>query len=100
MATPSKHDSVNQSESDDAWGGALELWNDMATECVKSIFPKFNRVVLWEPSDIAFHGHPTPLDCPPDTYRQTAAVYYLTPPRGEHVLRQRALFIPQRGSNG
>jgi hypothetical protein len=38
------------------WGGELELWNADGTECVKQITPRFNRLVLFEPSDVAFHA--------------------------------------------
>lgn len=78
------------------WGGALEFWNDDATRCVRQILPKFNRMVLWEPSDIAYHGCPQPLACPPGECRKTVAVYYLAEPRSEHVVRKRALFVPTR----
>lgn len=38
------------------WGGDLELWNVDGTECVKRITPRFNRLVLFEPGDVAFHA--------------------------------------------
>lgn len=38
------------------WGGELELWNADGTECLKHIAPRFNRLVLFEPSDISFHA--------------------------------------------
>jgi hypothetical protein len=38
------------------WGGELELWNSDGTECVKRIAPRFNRLVLFEPSDLSFHA--------------------------------------------
>ena len=38
------------------WGGELELWNSDGTACVARIAPRFNRLVLFEPSDVAFHA--------------------------------------------
>lgn len=78
-----------------AWGGALELWNDDATECVKRILPQPGRVVIWRPSDISFHGQPQPVECPEHISRTTAAVYYLGEP-SPGVTRKRALFVPDR----
>lgn len=58
------------------WGGALELWNADVTRCEASFLPKFNRAVLFETSEISFHGHPVPLTCPEGVTRKSLAVYY------------------------
>lgn len=58
------------------WEGALELWNSDVSECVAKVFPKFNRAVLFETSEISFHGHPVPLACPDGVTRKSIAVYY------------------------
>lgn len=85
-------------EWEEGWGGALEFWDQDASACVKRIYPKFNRMVLWEPSDIAYHGHPEPLHCPEGISRMSVAVYYLSKPRTPQVVRTRALFVPKRSS--
>lgn len=77
------------------WGGHLEFWDSDAAKCVKRIVPSFNRLVLWEPSDVSYHGHPTPLNCPVNVPRNTIALTYLCEPRGE-ITRTRALFVPVR----
>ena len=60
------------------WGGALELWDDSLSECVKSIDPVANRLVIFETHDRTFHGHPNPLSCPPDESRKSLILYYYT----------------------
>lgn len=58
------------------WGGALELWNADVSSCEARFLPKFNRAVLFETSEISFHGHPIPLTCPEGVTRKSLAVYY------------------------
>ncbi|WP_083276864.1 2OG-Fe(II) oxygenase [Sphingobium phenoxybenzoativorans] len=64
------------SEWKDEWEGGLELWNNDVSACEAKIFPKFNRAVLFETSEISFHGHPIPLACPEGVSRKSIAVYY------------------------
>ncbi len=61
------------------WGGNLELWNADVSRCDRSVEPLANRLVLFETSDISYHGHPDPLACPPDRTRKSMALYYYTP---------------------
>jgi Rps23 Pro-64 3,4-dihydroxylase Tpa1-like proline 4-hydroxylase len=61
-----------------SWGGALELWDENLTGSVKSIDPLFNRLVIFETHDLTYHGHPTPLMCPPDQSRKSLILYYYT----------------------
>jgi 2OG-Fe(II) oxygenase superfamily len=58
------------------YGGHLELWNGDATQCVKKILPVFNRMVLFDTGRYSYHGHPEPLNCPPQVRRNSLAVYY------------------------
>jgi hypothetical protein len=68
----------------EAWGGQLELWNDAMTHKAKAISPVFNRMVVFATTDIAFHGHPDPLRCPPGIRRRSLALYYYSNGRPEH----------------
>lgn len=61
------------------WGGALELWNADVSNCEARFLPKFNRAVLFETSEMSFHGHPVPLTCPEGVTRKSLAVYYYSP---------------------
>ncbi len=69
---------------DDSWGGQLELWDSTMTTCAEKIAPLFNRLVVFTTTDSSFHGHPDPLDCPPDVIRRSLALYYYTNGRPEH----------------
>ena len=63
---------------DPNWGGALELWDEKLTKCVKSIDPLFNRLIIFETHDRTYHGHPLPLMCPSDQSRKSLILYYYT----------------------
>lgn len=63
---------------DPSWKGHLELWNKDMSQCVKSISPIFNRMVIFTVNDKSFHGHPDPLDCPDHVTRKSLALYYYT----------------------
>ena len=60
------------------WGGELELWDKDVQSKVKGYLPVANRVVVFSTTDIAFHGHPDPLNCPKGMYRRSIALYYYT----------------------
>lgn len=63
----------------DEWNGHLELWNQNLTKC-KRIRPDFNRMVIFQTDDMAYHGHPEPLRCPENRSRLSIALYYYTAP--------------------
>ncbi len=60
------------------WGGALELWDKKLTGCKQKIFPIFNRMVIFSTTDYSFHGHPNPLQSPDNILRKSIALYYYT----------------------
>jgi Rps23 Pro-64 3,4-dihydroxylase Tpa1-like proline 4-hydroxylase len=62
----------------EAWGGHLELWDRQRSACVQRIAPVFNRAVIFDTSNYSYHGHPEPLECPPDRSRRSVALYYYT----------------------
>ena len=61
-----------------AWGGALELWDEGRTRCEASHLPALDRLVVMAHGDTFWHGHPSPLACPPDRARKVVASYYYT----------------------
>lgn len=81
----------------DEYGGHLELWDKDFSECEASILPSFNRAVLFQTSDLSYHGMPRPLRCPPDTGRRSLAIYYVSPPRQGVTHRPKASFRPLPG---
>lgn len=60
------------------YNGELELWNKELSKCEKSIPPSFNRLVIFNTNKISFHGHPKPLNTPPNVTRKSLALYYYT----------------------
>lgn len=86
------------------WGGNLELWSGewdgdtpSLKQVEKSVFPRFNRAVIFSTSDDSFHGHPNLLDCPPGYVRKSLALYYLSEPQEGIRKRTRAQFIARPG---
>lgn len=68
---------------DETWGGEVELWDAEVRNCQRAVAPTLGRCLLFETSEISFHGV-RPLRCPSDRARQSFAAYYYTrePPAG------------------
>jgi Rps23 Pro-64 3,4-dihydroxylase Tpa1-like proline 4-hydroxylase len=62
---------------DQEWGGQLELWGPQAKYCHRMIEPSFNRMVIFETSDVSFHGV-RPIDPKAPVPRLSFAAYYYT----------------------
>jgi Rps23 Pro-64 3,4-dihydroxylase Tpa1-like proline 4-hydroxylase len=63
---------------EDQWGGKLQLWEkDLSKSCIE-IPPVFNRAVIFNTNSDSFHGHPKPMQCPPNVARRSLALYYYT----------------------
>jgi hypothetical protein len=58
------------------WGGLLELWPTDFSAAAARIVPLANRMVLFETSEVSYHGHPVPLAPPEGVTRKSLAVYY------------------------
>jgi 2-oxoglutarate-Fe(II)-dependent oxygenase superfamily protein len=72
-------------EWNESWGGQVELWDTAVKHCHVSLAPVLARCVIFETSEISFHGV-APLKCPADHTRRSFATYYYTkepPPQGE-----------------
>ncbi len=65
---------------DDAYGGALELWDRQMTKCEAKVAPIMARAVVFNTSLDSYHGHPDPLVCPENRTRRSMATYYYTAP--------------------
>lgn len=68
----------------DEWNGHLELWDRSMSRCAAKVAPLFNRCVVFNTTDDAFHGHPEPLACPPGVTRKSLALYYYSNGRPRH----------------
>ena len=69
------------------YGGHLELWNKEMTAAEQKILPLFNRCAIFSTTSISYHGHPTPLSCPPDRTRKSLATYYYSVGRPKEEIR-------------
>jgi hypothetical protein len=72
------------------WKGDLELWDPDTHTCAASIPPLFNRTVIFDTTEKALHGFPSPLVCPVGRYRRLISVYYWS---ADAALRDKAAGI-------
>jgi Rps23 Pro-64 3,4-dihydroxylase Tpa1-like proline 4-hydroxylase len=63
---------------ENSWGGHLELWDEKVQNCIQSISPIFNRCVIFECSDISYHGY-SRIIVPSDITRKSYYQYYFIP---------------------
>lgn len=73
---------------EESFGGHFELWDPNMENCVQRILPVFNRMVVFNTTDYAYHGHPEPLTCPNDRSRRSIALYYYTNGRPAGEVKQ------------
>jgi Rps23 Pro-64 3,4-dihydroxylase Tpa1-like proline 4-hydroxylase len=66
------------------WGGQLELWTKDMSKCVRKVSPLAGRCVIFNTSSESWHGHPSPVACPPGNTRKSLALYYYTIGRPVH----------------
>jgi len=62
----------------EANGGQLEFWRARPFRRERSIVPVFNRMVIFDTTPSAYHGHPNPVVAPPTGSRKTISAYYFT----------------------
>ena len=70
------------------YGGHFELWNGEMTRAEQKILPLFNRCAIFSTTSFSYHGHPTPLTCPPDRTRKSFATYYYSNGRPEEEVSE------------
>lgn len=56
--------------------GRLELWPADMDRAPVEVEPRMNRAVVFQTSEISFHGHPKPYRAPAGFPRRSMAVYY------------------------
>jgi Rps23 Pro-64 3,4-dihydroxylase Tpa1-like proline 4-hydroxylase len=62
---------------DESWGGHIQLWDKDVSKCEQAFVPKQNRCVIFETSEISYHGVvPVTVNAPPP--RISFATYYYT----------------------
>jgi hypothetical protein len=62
----------------EAWGGAIELWDSKMKHCVAKYPPLFNQALIFNTDEKSFHGFPERLLCPSGVSRKSLALYYYT----------------------
>jgi Rps23 Pro-64 3,4-dihydroxylase Tpa1-like proline 4-hydroxylase len=84
------------------YNGYLELWDMDKKERIENIKPSFNKAVLFETNEISFHGHPKPLNTPPDVSRKSISLYFYSPtqPEEENVPAHNTIFVNTEGTKG
>jgi hypothetical protein len=60
-----------------SWGGHIQLWDRYVKACRQSFAPSLNRCVIFETSDVSFHGV-TPITIKAPYPRISFATYYYT----------------------
>ena len=61
------------------WGGNLILQGNEAGGPYSIAYaPLFNRVIIFEVSDTAWHGQPEPMTCPEGAWRRVFSAFYYT----------------------
>jgi hypothetical protein len=63
-------------EWQDEWNGDLQFWDFEKKGCINRYYPRAGRMVLWRYHRLGFHGHPEPLTCPNNIYRDGFRMFY------------------------
>jgi Rps23 Pro-64 3,4-dihydroxylase Tpa1-like proline 4-hydroxylase len=71
---------------EESYGGHFELWDTEMKAAEVKILPLFNRCAIFSTTETSYHGHPTPLSCPPDRARKSIATYYYSNGRPAHEI--------------
>lgn len=61
-----------------SWGGEFGIYDEIGENCLKSVEPIFNRLVIFDSHDKSFHGLPSPLSFPEGETRKSILLYYYT----------------------
>jgi Rps23 Pro-64 3,4-dihydroxylase Tpa1-like proline 4-hydroxylase len=88
----------------DEYQGELEFWDfsENTKSQLAKIAPTFNRCVIFETNEISYHGHPKPLQTPPNVSRKSLATYYFTKtrPKSELAKDHNTKFVNTEGISG
>lgn len=68
------------------YGGELGLY-DQKLNLIQRVAPIANRIIIFNTSEVSFHGHPEPLSCPKNRARKSIALYYYTVPRDDRKIK-------------
>jgi Rps23 Pro-64 3,4-dihydroxylase Tpa1-like proline 4-hydroxylase len=60
------------------WNGAMEMWNADMSRLEKAVMCEFNRCIIFETSEISYHGYSKKLECPEGKSRRSFYAYFYT----------------------
>jgi Rps23 Pro-64 3,4-dihydroxylase Tpa1-like proline 4-hydroxylase len=61
----------------ESYGGHLELWSRDLKSCHQRILPSLGRLTIFSSTDFSYHGHSTPLACPPNRSRRYFRIKFI-----------------------
>lgn len=87
----------------EGYGCELEIWRGTSsanseaaiTEKAEAITPLFNRLVLFNCNDVAWHGNPEPSCAPAESRRIFVTISYLSDNEVDENRRVKAYFVPR-----
>jgi hypothetical protein len=65
------------------WAGATELWARDMSQRVVEVWPRFNRLLVFNTAEDSNHGAPVANACPPGVIRKVLNLYYYTTHRDD-----------------
>lgn len=65
---------------EEQWGGHIQLWDKSVKECRQAFVPILNRCIIFETSEISFHGVTPVADDAPSPRLSFASYYYTRQP--------------------
>lgn len=68
------------------YGGAMEMWNADMSQLIKNVSPDFNRCLIFETSDISYHGY-SKITLPPGVTRKSFYTYFYTDIKDKSMLK-------------
>ncbi|MDJ1491497.1 2OG-Fe(II) oxygenase [Cytophagaceae bacterium DM2B3-1] len=82
------------------YGGGMEMWNADMTKMEKVVMPILNRVLIFETSEISYHGY-SKITLPPGETRKSFYTYFYTPITDPTLLNKYhdTIFKPKPGDS-
>lgn len=80
-----------------AYGGSMEMWNSDMSKMIKAVSPEFNRCLIFETSEISYHGY-SKITLPPGVTRKSFYSYFyteLSPERADKLKYHDTVFKPK-----
>ena len=79
------------------WNGDLQFYDSTYSHCEKQYYPEYNNAILFQTSDLSYHGLPKTILCPENIGRKSLAIYYISEPEPDPLVRYKANFFPLPG---